>query len=78
MNINDFAKIGTKVGQVIVTSHKDGYWAEIKKDGWDIACLTSRSQIRCWKSLDVMRKHLVKAGFRGEMVIEASSQISFL
>jgi len=78
MTLNDFVKIGTKVGQIVVTSHKDGYWAEIKKDGWDIACLTSRYRIRCWKSVDVMKKHLMKAGFRGQLVIEATAQTSFL
>jgi len=74
MIISDFATVGTKVGEVIVTTSRGGYRAEVKKSGWDIICSTTRSEVRYWKSLDVLKKHLVQAGFRGNLLIEAHTQ----
>jgi len=74
MIINDFAKVGTKVGEVLVKPSPRGFTAEVKKGGWDIICSTTRSEVRYWKSLDVIRKHLLAAGFRGLMVVSTDSQ----
>jgi len=74
MIIKDFALVGTKVGSVIVTHKSNGYTVEIKKSGWDIVCSTQRSEVRYWKSIDVIKKHLASNGFRGFMEVSVDTQ----
>lgn len=74
MIIKEFAKVGAKIGVVAVTHKSNGYTVEIKKDGWDVICSTQRSEVRYWKSLDVLRKHLASNGFRGLMKVSVDIQ----
>ncbi len=74
MLIKDFAKVGTKVGQMTVTQNMFGYGLAINKDGWDIVCSTTRGEVRRWKALDVLKKHVASAGFVGSLVIVVTNQ----
>jgi len=73
MLIKDFAEIGNIVGEIHIL-RKNGYlWARINKDKWDIDCSTSRFEIRKWKSIDVLIKHMVEKGFEGKFIIDMNS-----
>ena len=74
MLIRDFAQVGTKVREITVTQNRFGYGLAIQKDGWDIVCSTTRGEVRRWKALDVLKKHITAAGFVGRLVIDITSQ----
>jgi len=78
MEIKEFVLIGSKTGEIEIEQHGAEYWATIKKDGWNIICSTQRAEIRKWKRLDVLRKHLMQAGFTGTLTVSCEAQIQLV
>jgi len=74
MLIKDFSKVATQTGLVVVVRRQNGYTAEVKKDGWDVICSTVRADVRYWKSLDVLKKHMIESGFRGLILVGCQTQ----
>ena len=79
MEINEFAKVATRVGTIEAKEERLGWSVSFRErgSGKRIACTSRAGDVRYWKNPSVLINQQRDAGYRGNIVFPVSAQMHF-